>query len=110
MKNPAASALIAIYRKPLPISSYCFETDQNLGPAQRGCVQLMLERVGVLVVDDEPDSRALVKRLLEQSDATAVLAGSVNEAIGMLDGGGRFGVIVSDIGMPERDGFLTTRK
>ena len=64
-----------------------------------------LAGVRVLVVDDEPDSRALVKRLLENCDATAAAAGSVNEAIAMLDGGGRFDVIVSDIGMPERDGF-----
>ncbi len=64
-----------------------------------------LAGVSVLVVDDEPDSRTLVKRLLEQSSAIAAIAGSVEQAMELLDGGHRFDVIVSDIGMPERDGF-----
>ena len=63
-----------------------------------------LDGVRVLVVDDEADSRELVGRLLRACEATATLAGSVDEAMTVL-GEGRFDLIISDIGMPGRDGY-----
>ncbi|MEO7998047.1 MAG: ATP-binding protein, partial [Gemmatimonadaceae bacterium] len=60
--------------------------------------------VKVLVVDDEPDSRALVKRLLEDAHAVVTAAGSAKEAFALLQTA-RPDVIVSDIGMPEEDGY-----
>ena len=64
-----------------------------------------LAGVRVLVVDDEPDSRRLVQRMLEDRDATATIAGSVAEAVDQFQAHARFDVIVSDIGMPDRDGY-----
>jgi signal transduction histidine kinase/FixJ family two-component response regulator len=63
-----------------------------------------LRDVKVLVVDDEGDSRELAKRLLVECGAIPALAGSVNEAEELL---GRFkpDVILSDIGMPDQDGY-----
>lgn len=66
------------------------------------CVSI--EGVRVLVVDDEPDARALVKRLLEDCDAKVTTAASADEAITRLHEG-RFDVLVSDVGMPGRDGY-----
>lgn len=63
----------------------------------------------VLVVDDEPDARALVKRLLEDCDATAVTAASAREALDLLRSS-KFDVIISDIGMPEEDGYALIRR
>jgi PAS domain S-box-containing protein len=63
-----------------------------------------LQGVEVLVVDDDLDSRHLLKRLLEDCRAAVAMAGSVQEAFSTLDGA-RFDVIVSDIGMPLRDGY-----
>lgn len=60
--------------------------------------------VKVLVVDDEPDSRALVKRLLEDAHAVVTAAGSAREALALLQTT-RPDVLVSDIGMPEEDGY-----
>ncbi|HEX8915370.1 MAG TPA: response regulator, partial [Humisphaera sp.] len=74
-------------------------------PASRPGTPPNLRGVRVLVVDDDPDARTLVKRALEASDATTTLAGSVDEALSWFDGGRAFDVIVSDIGMPERDGY-----
>jgi CheY-like chemotaxis protein len=58
----------------------------------------------VLVVDDEPDARELVHRYLMQCGATAALAASAAEAHEVL-GTFRADVIISDIGMPEQDGY-----
>ena len=63
----------------------------------------------VLAVDDEPDARHLVKRILEQCDVVVTTAASVAEAIAAV-AAGRFDVIVSDVGMPEQDGFDLIRQ
>jgi signal transduction histidine kinase len=70
-----------------------------------------LSGLNVLIVDDEPDARALVKRLLVECGATAALAASAQEAHTLLSGF-EADVIVSDIGMPEEDGykFIRTRR
>ena len=68
-----------------------------------------LEGIKVLVVDDEPDARAIVKRLLENCRATVVTAGSATEALEAMSGD-RPHVLVSDIGMPEQDGYELIRR
>lgn len=63
-----------------------------------------LTGVRVLVVDDEPDARELIQRLLLECEAQVILAASADEAL-IAIGKERFDVILSDIGMPERDGY-----
>jgi CheY-like chemotaxis protein len=63
----------------------------------------------VLVVDDEPDARSLIQRLLQDCHAIVVTAGSAEEAVQVLlrdtpD------VLVSDIGMPGEDGYMLMRR
>lgn len=58
----------------------------------------------VLVVDDEADARALVQRLLSESGARVSVAGSANEAMSVLERATP-DLIISDIGMPEIDGY-----
>jgi CheY-like chemotaxis protein len=58
-----------------------------------------LEGVRVLVVDDELDARALVRRLLENCKAEVTAVGSAAEAIDAVQTL-RPDVLVSDIGMP----------
>jgi signal transduction histidine kinase/ActR/RegA family two-component response regulator len=58
----------------------------------------------VLVVDDEPDARKLVERLLSDHDVEVVLAGSVAEAEETFERE-RPDLVLSDIGMPEHDGY-----
>ena len=60
--------------------------------------------VRVLLVDDEEDGRAIVSLLLEQAGARVTSASSVAEALVALRGS-RFGIVVSDIEMPEEDGY-----
>ncbi|MEP7218156.1 MAG: PAS domain-containing protein [Bacteroidota bacterium] len=68
----------------------------------------MLNGVKVLVVDDEPDARELVRRFLEQSGAQVITASSAREALAAVpehlpD------VVISDIGMPGQDGYTLIR-
>jgi PAS domain S-box-containing protein len=69
----------------------------------------LLLGVKVLVVDDEPDGRELVGRILSECGAAITLAASAQEAIDLLE---RFSsdVLVSDIGMPDVDGYELLRR
>jgi CheY-like chemotaxis protein len=68
-----------------------------------------LERLRILVVDDDRDARELVSRLLEEAGATVELAGSAAEAIAKLASSVQ-DVLISDIGMPEVDGYELIRR
>jgi signal transduction histidine kinase/CheY-like chemotaxis protein len=68
-----------------------------------------LTGLNVLVVDDEPDARSLVQRLLQDCHASVITAGSAEEAVRML-AQRTPDVLVSDIGMPGEDGFTLIRR
>ena len=68
-----------------------------------------LDGVRVLVVDDEPDARDLIRRMLEECKAEVVTAGSAAEAVLILETQ-QMHVLVSDIGMPEVDGYEFLRQ
>lgn len=63
----------------------------------------------IVVVDDEPDARGLLRRLLEDCDAEVFAAASANEAIELVKKH-RPDVLVSDIGMPGEDGYSLIRR
>jgi PAS domain S-box-containing protein len=63
-----------------------------------------LRGLRVLVVDDEPDTRELIKRVLSDCNARVQVAGSAAEALQLMPAV-LPELIVSDIGMPEMDGF-----
>lgn len=65
--------------------------------------------VKVLVVDDEPDARGLVRRLLEDCGAQVIVAASAEEAYLMVQSE-RPDILVSDIGMPGEDGYALIRR
>jgi CheY-like chemotaxis protein len=60
--------------------------------------------VRVLVVDDDADARELARRVLEDSGALVTAAAGVDEALEAVRKGG-LDVIISDIGLPGRDGY-----
>ena len=68
-----------------------------------------LDGLEILVVDDEPDTRELLKQGLEYCGATVRVAGSANEAVDALvvsvpD------ILISDVGMPGIDGYDLIRQ
>ncbi len=68
-----------------------------------------LTGIRVLVVDDDDDSRALLKSILKRSGAEVVTAASAEEALSALEDV-RPEILVSDISMPDMDGYELIRR
>ncbi|QDU31571.1 Sensor histidine kinase TmoS [Anatilimnocola aggregata] len=105
----------------LPVSLTLSRDVQPLQPADRArtpsaavksqaaWVQPNLQGVKVLLVDDERDARELARRILTDCQAEVLLAPSGEAALQLL-GTATPDVIVSDIGMPELDGYELMRR
>jgi CheY-like chemotaxis protein len=78
-------------------------------PASATSLEVEIEGVRILVVDDEKDARELLKRILEDFHAIVTAVKSADDAIEVLRGG-KFDVLVSDIGMPGEDGYSLIRR
>lgn len=72
-------------------------------------IEVSLAGLKILVLDDEPDARELLKRLLETRQATVCVCESTAQAIEALRSE-RPHAIVSDIGMPQEDGYSFMRR
>ena len=68
-----------------------------------------LEGLHVLVVDDEEDGRMLVTTVLEKCGAKTTAVDSAASAFEALHTE-RFDILISDIGMPDEDGYSLIRK
>lgn len=68
-----------------------------------------LKDVRVLIVDDETDSQEIVAYTLEQSGAITTAVGSAKAAIQAIIRS-EFDLLISDIGMPEMDGYMLMRQ
>lgn len=68
-----------------------------------------LDGARVLVVDDDRDSRAMIAKALEQAGAVVHLAASTAEALPAFRDF-RPNLVVSDIGMPDEDGYALIRR
>ncbi|MEG4343957.1 chemotaxis protein CheB [Microcoleus sp. A003_D6] len=70
-----------------------------------------LEGLHILAVDDRIDTRELLKFVLESYGAEVLAVGSTRSAIDALtENPGRYDVLISDIGMPEEDGYFLIRE
>jgi signal transduction histidine kinase/DNA-binding response OmpR family regulator len=63
-----------------------------------------LRGLKILVVDDEPETRALLQFVIEQCAAQVSTAGSVPEGLAALVSGD-FDLLISDVGMPGEGGY-----
>jgi len=63
----------------------------------------------ILVVDDEPDACRLIKWVLSECHADVVTASSAAEAVPLVEAE-RPDILISDIGMPEVDGYELLRR
>jgi len=68
-----------------------------------------LDNVRILVVDDEPDGRELIARILQERGAKAQTAENGADALRLLSEH-NFDVLLSDIGMAAMDGFDLIRR
>jgi two-component system CheB/CheR fusion protein len=70
-----------------------------------------LDGLHVLVVDDLIDTRDLLKFVLEGYGAEVLTVGNARSAIAALtENPGKYDVLISDIGMPEEDGYFLIRE
>ena len=63
-----------------------------------------LSGITILAVDDEADARQIVKLVLEEHGAVVDTAASAGEGLELLKQR-RYNVILSDLGMPDEDGY-----
>ncbi|HEX6566292.1 MAG TPA: PAS domain S-box protein [Chthoniobacterales bacterium] len=98
----------------LPLTVLHLPPDQREHPESRARevqtkATVYLNNMRVLVVDDDPDARGLLKVLLESAGAAVSLAASADEGIQQLLGN-PIDVLICDIGMPEADGYTLMRR
>jgi PAS domain S-box-containing protein len=72
-------------------------------------VSMELHDLTVLVVDDQPDARELILRVLEDCSARVFTAASAEEAVPLVESR-RPDVLITDIGMPGADGYELLRR
>jgi CheY-like chemotaxis protein len=94
---------LPLVRLPLPVSALDRkQAESDGGDASRA--KVTLKGVTVLAVEDQADSRNLLRMLLEDFHAKVVSAGSAEEALSILERI-RPDVILCDIGMSGKDGY-----
>jgi PAS domain S-box-containing protein len=99
----------------LPLLNYAHEAEKETPPfvpesvKDEGDALPGLEGLRVLVVDDEPDALEFLRFILVRKSAEVAAVSSTDEALQEIE---RFrpDVIISDIGMPERDGYEFVRR
>src|SRR5258705_3720005 len=72
--------------------------------ASNGGGVLSLKGLRILAIDDEPDVRDMLQTLFEDCGANVLTAASAKEGLAAL-AGWKPHVLISDIGMPDEDGF-----
>jgi CheY-like chemotaxis protein len=74
-----------------------------------GSALVRLDGLRVLAVDDEPDARRLLSKVLESAGAIVATAPGVSEALEAISQA-QPDILVSDLGMPDQDGFDLIRQ
>ena len=101
----------------LPVSpAYANQAPAEMPPAasqdQNGQAALpasALKGVNILVVDDDPDTCEVIRRILEGNAAFVITAYSSPEALNMLQQH-KPDILISDIGMPGEDGYTLIQR
>jgi signal transduction histidine kinase/ActR/RegA family two-component response regulator len=92
-------------------SSISASADGQIGKIVDGARPQLLNGLSILVVDDEADARAVVAEALRLEGARVTTGDSVRAALAhLVEPGRHFDVLVTDIGMPEEDGYSLVRK
>jgi signal transduction histidine kinase/CheY-like chemotaxis protein len=103
--------------EPAPVGPLA-PNEMEVGDAAVSRRDTSLEGIRILVVDDEEDARDLIATVFQQAGARVAQAASAAEALGILasgstgsaGAGAAFDIVVSDIGMPNEDGYSLVRR
>ena len=93
-------------------SSRLIVASENGSASQSGTPRAVARRLDgsqILIVDDEPDTRDLLSKVLAQHGAQVIEAGSVTEALDWLDRR-KVDAVVSDISMAGDDGYSLIKR
>ncbi|OKH40494.1 hypothetical protein NIES2119_02440 [[Phormidium ambiguum] IAM M-71] len=96
----------ATFTVQLPVKEISLETKLETKDSE---LNIKLDGVRALVVDDLADTRELIVTLLEQANAKVISVASAQEALKVL-AQSEIDVLLSDIGMPEIDGYMLIRE
>jgi CheY-like chemotaxis protein len=99
----------AIFVVKLPVREAAVRAPIDRAALVGGRVVPRLDGLRLLVIDDEEDARSVVATVLRGQGAEVHLAASATEALAKLEDV-RPDVVVSDIGMPETDGYALIRQ
>jgi CheY-like chemotaxis protein/anti-sigma regulatory factor (Ser/Thr protein kinase) len=102
----------AIFTVSLPLGAVRDDGKREHPTARRMAVfqdEVDLAGIKALVIDDEPDARDLINWVLANSRAEVVTAASASEGLSLLKSE-RPDIVISDIGMPEKDGYYFIRE
>ena len=91
-------------RFPVPAAAALDGTPSTISGARRTPHPVSLDGTRVLVVEDEPDTREFLVRLLANHGASVATAASAHEAVARARAD-RPDVVVTDIGLPDVDGY-----
>jgi CheY-like chemotaxis protein len=93
-----------------PLQSYAAKREHPVSApsAPPLAEEISLAGIKVLVVDDDPDTCELIRRVLAQAGAQVVSVGSAAEGMLKVEDE-RPDVLISDIGMPHTDGYQFIR-
>ena len=98
---------------PLMVAKASPAAGTRVHPVRRAAGQpttaVRLDGTHVLVVDDEPDARQMVREMLESAGAQVTTAASAGEALQVLEATGAH-VLLADLGMPREDGHSLLRR
>jgi signal transduction histidine kinase len=84
---------------------------QGFGDPVSGPGHASLGGLSILVVDDEPDARTIVAETLKLEGAKVTVTDSALSAFEKVqEAGAHFDIIVTDIGMPDVDGYSLVRR
>ena len=79
-------------------------SEEDSGSHRTGPVPPVLAGAKVMVVDDDPDARDVLRTILEDAGASVTMSGSAQETRSLLSQA-HPDLLIADIGMPEEDGY-----
>ena len=94
----------ATFRVTLPVVGDAMEHERRREGTDSADIGVGLDAIRLLVVEDEADTLEFLRRLLTTHGATVLTAASAHEALALVRDQ-RPDLLISDIGLPEMDGY-----